>query len=373
MKCAKVVSSVVVLILVCMLSLGVAYAQSADDSAFYWEENAYYADEEIFLEGDLYYSLGFDFQGQLDVGNKIFIYNTRGALYDFYMDRELENTYALVYYFGSDGILNRKTLKLNSNNKSTAYVKDKIGEFFKDVKNSLQAAQVDGWAIKTDVESDYVLVLKNTTVSEHAPHGYMTVDYNVYRAVSDDAYFYKVETGFRFVPGSKAFLIDRNYNPRRYNGEMAITLKGNPNTEQSSDALVPKDYWPKHDIPSGAETNWYGLKDDGKIEEDGLVQSSLGTWFGLLLPYYYQDSYTVSTSLMSAQFLPNLIGASWVCFDFSGLATSEDYNINTGIIFERVITDNAALGDIEINAKYTVWGLFGIRYRMDFNEIINLK
>lgn len=77
------------------------------------EENFYYSDEELVVAGNLADYESLDLNKQLENGKTVYVYDVNGTLYDFYQEQELNGTYALVYYYGTDGVLNRRTLNLN--------------------------------------------------------------------------------------------------------------------------------------------------------------------------------------------------------------------------------------------------------------------
>ena len=195
---------------------------------------------------------------------------------------------------------------------------------------------------------------------------------------------------FQFTPGCVAGQFDSNYRTDRYNGDAKIKLDGVRHYEYGYGtwaSAVPNalDYWPKNAPDYRTITSGYKItltigntsSAGGSGGEDGFevsVDSKLNS--SLKLEYYYQETYTESNPRMSSQFLPNTTGGSWLYTNFSEPASTKTFTSYPGLLFETIVPSSypgRIIGDVEVTTGYVVWGSLGIRYNLDFSEVINLK
>jgi len=334
----------------------------------------------------------FNFNEQLESGKAIYIYGTSGTLYDFYMEQELQDVYALVYFYGSDGVLKRNTLNLNFEKTEVdkVYLLNKIKDYFRNIANLIvQSNEFNGLVINVDSEgSAYTRILDNASTAEFPPYGYIVINYQLYRALVDDVYFYRMETMFQFTPGYIASQFDNQYDVRYKKGEASISLEGSHIMIQQYHSGSPKalDYWPKNAPDYRTITSSFNLNlTIGRTQRASInsqngygvsVDSTLSSTLGL--GYSYQETYTQATPVMSSQFLPYNTGGSWFYNNFdrntSALRTFTSY---PGMLFEITIPSNYPyyqIGGIQIEAKYKLWRFGGITTDLlNYTEFVYLR
>ena len=375
MKRTKLISVIIVLVLVFTMSIGLVYADAPDEfSTITAEKNFYYSDKEMVLVGNFADYQSVDLNRQLKDGKAVYVYDISGTLYDFYQEQELKDTYALVYYYGADGVLNRNEYNLGFNEpKTDAELLSRIQRYLKNVKDTMKTKkQLGGLVVQSGDGSAYTRVLYDIISYEREPYGYIVMTNQLYRAVIDEVYFYRVENMFQFVPGFVASKYDSNYESKWQNEGASIEIEGVKVTDDytGETSAVPNslDYWPKHapnyrTITSGYKTtmtigNTSSL--GGSIGEDGFgltVDSKLSSTHGL--EYFYQETYTGTNPTMSAQYLPSAKGTSWAYYDFTNISRQQTLVVYPGALFETMIPSSYEKDGI---------GLIRISFHLDLKD-----